>query len=54
MHSDSIIIDRMGSRDYLHSRDLASEVIIAFPADTYLHAHEIRGHLLGLPHLDLG
>ena len=46
--------DRMGTRDYLHSGDMASEIILAFPADTHLHAHEIWSHLLGLPHLDLG
>ena len=44
----------MGSRAYLHSRDMASEIIIAFPAHTHLHTHEIRGHLLGMPRLDLG
>ena len=44
----------MGSRNRLHSRDLASEVSIAFPANTYLHTHEIWNCLLGLPHLDLG
>ena len=53
-HPNSIVKDRMGSRDYLHSGDMASEIIIAFPAHPHLHAYEIRGYLLDLPHLDLG
>ena len=44
----------MDSRDSLHSCDLAREVVIALPADTHLHAHEVWACLLGLSHLDMG
>ena len=33
---------------------MASKIIIAIPADTYLHAYEGRTGLLGLSHLNLG
>ena len=33
---------------------MASKIIIAIPADTYLHANEGRTDLLGLSHLNLG
>ena len=33
---------------------MASKIIIAIPADTYLHAYEGRTDLLGLPYLNLG
>ena len=54
LRSDLIIQVHMGSRNCLHSCDLAGEVSITFPAHTYFHAHEIWSCLLGLPHLDLG
>lgn len=44
----------LGSRNTLHSRDMASEVVAIIPADTHLHAYEIRTRLLGLPRPDLG
>lgn len=45
---------RLGSPITLHSRDMASEVITAIPADTHLHTLEVWSRLLGLSHLDLG